>query len=258
MRRSKTLEKIRAGSTVRICGLGYFIPSYVRFAAHYGFDCIWLDLEHRVMDDREIQALLAYFHLFDIDCMLRPPTLEKARLHRYLEDGASGLLIPHVSTVEKAQMLVQAIKFPPLGDRGLDAAGLDSDFSLHGKASYTDQANQQTFLFVQIETVEAVRNVEEIAAVEGVDGLFIGPADLALRLKNSPENSLTIEQATNRVASAAKKCGKAWGQPAYATEQLQELHAMGARILAHGGDTMAMNDMLSTSASHFDKVCNQE
>ena len=85
------------------------------------------------MSDREVQTLLAYFHLFDIDCMLRAPTLEKTRLYRYLEDGATGLMIPHVSTADKARLLVDAVKFPPLGDRGLDGPGLESDFILAAK-----------------------------------------------------------------------------------------------------------------------------
>ena len=181
MRKSRTLAKLRNNQPARICSLGHFIPSFVRHAAHFGYDCIWLDLEHRAMSEREVQALLAYFHLADIDCMLRSPTLEKTRLYRYLEDGAAGLMIPHVSTREKAESLVQAVKFPPIGDRGIDAAGWDSDFRLQGDDGYTDLANQETFLVVQIETPEAVRNVDEIAAVEGVDGLFVGPGDLGLR-----------------------------------------------------------------------------
>ena len=118
MRSSKTRARLRNNEVVRICALGHFIPSYIRHAAHFGFDCIWLDLEHRSMHEREVQALLAYFHLYDIDCMVRPPTLEKTRLYRYLEDGATGLMIPHVSTPEKAQMLADAVKFPPLGRPG--------------------------------------------------------------------------------------------------------------------------------------------
>jgi len=152
VRKSKTLAKLRANEPVRMCALGHFIPAFIRHAAHHGFDCIWLDLEHRAMSDREVQALLAYFHLFDIDCMLRPPTLEKTRLYRYLEDGATGLMIPHVSTADKARMLVDAVKFPPLGDRGLDGAGLDSDFILAGGDEYVEAANRETFLVVQIET----------------------------------------------------------------------------------------------------------
>lgn len=251
MRQSKTLAKLRNNEPVRIGCLGHFIPSYIRHAAHFGFDCIWLDLEHRVMDDREVQALLTFFHLFDIDCMLRPPTLEKTRLYRYLEDGATGLMIPHVSTAEKAEMLVQAVKFPPLGDRGFDGAGLDTDFILCGGEGYTEQANRETFLVVQIETIQAVENVAAIAAVDGVDGLFVGPGDLGLRLKHS-DSGMTLDDAVARVAAAASTHGKAWGRPASTVEDLRAFHDQGARLLAHGGEFMAIMAMLEESAANFD------
>lgn len=253
MRKSKTLSKLRSGQTARICGLGHFIPAFLKHAAHFGFDCIWLDNEHRVMQQREVQALLAYFHLFDIDCMLRPPTLERTRLYRYFEDGATGLMIPFVSTAEKARELVQAVKFPPIGDRGLDGAGLDSDFYLRGDEGYTDRANAETFLVVQIETPEAVENVEEIAAVEGVDGLFVGPADLSLRLRTG-DSSLTLESATERVAAAAARHGKAWGRPVADQEQLQALHAQGARLLAYGGEFQAILNLLRERGEEFDQL----
>ncbi len=71
----------------RMCSLGHYIPAFVEAGAHYGFDCIWLDLEHRNFTDREVQALLAYSHLHNIDIMVRTPTREKTKLYRYLEDG---------------------------------------------------------------------------------------------------------------------------------------------------------------------------
>ena len=85
-------------------------PPYGRIAAEAGFDAIWLDLEHRWISDGQVQALLAYFHLCDIDCIIRPATLEKSRLSRYLEDGATGLMIPHVSNPELAMAIVRAVK----------------------------------------------------------------------------------------------------------------------------------------------------
>lgn len=253
MRKSKTLEKLRAGQPVRMCSLGHFVPAYVRHAAHFGYDCIWLDLEHRTMTDREIQALLAYFHLADIDCMLRAPTLEKTRLYRYLEDGATGLMIPHVSTAEKAKMLVAAVKFPPIGDRGIDGAGLDSDFLLQGGEDYTDAANRETFLVVQIETPEAVENVDEIAAVDGVDGMFVGPGDLGLRIRTSALD-LTVDQAMQRTAAAAKKHGKAWGCPAATPERVRELRELGAQLIAYGGDFDAFMEMLKNRSSQLDDI----
>ncbi len=253
MRQSKTLARLRNNELVRMCALGHFMPAYIRHAAHFGFDCIWLDLEHRAMEDREVQALLAYFHLYDIDCMVRPATLEKSKLYRYLEDGATGLMIPHVSTPEKAQMLVDATKFPPLGDRGIDGAGLDSDFILRGGEGYTDRANRDTFLVVQIETLEAVENVEAIAAVEGINGLFVGPGDLGLRIRTSG-TSLTLDDAMARVAGAARQTGKAWGCPAGTVERMRELQAQGATLINHGGDFMAMMKMLEASAADFDAI----
>jgi 4-hydroxy-2-oxoheptanedioate aldolase len=253
MRKSKTLARWRAGQPARMCSLGHFVPAYIRHAAAAGYDCIWLDLEHRAMTDREVQALLAYFHLADIDCMLRAATLEKTRLYRYLEDGAAGLMIPHVSTVEKARLLVEAVKFPPLGDRGLDGASFDSDFLLSWGENYTEDANRETFLVVQIETPQAVANVEEIAAVPGLDGLFVGPGDLGLRIaRHKP--GYTLEQAIAKVAAAAERHGKAWGCPATSIDQVRQFQAQGAQLIAYGGDFQAFRDMLATRGRELEQA----
>ena len=226
-----------------MCSLGHFIPAYIHHAAHFGFDCIWLDLEHRAMSDREVQSLLTHFHLADIDCMLRAPTLEKTRLYRYLEEGATGLMIPHVSTAEKASQLVDDIKFPPVGNRGLDGAGLDSDYLLAAPLDHIDHTLQETFLVVQIETPEAVDNVEQIAAVEGVDGLFVGPGDLGLRIDRCNVD-YSLEEAIERVAQVAASSGKAWGLPAASIEQIQIRREQGAQLLPYGGDFKTLMDML--------------
>ena len=90
MRNSKTLKKIHQNRCARVCGLGHYLPFFVRYAAHFGYDVIWLDLEHRAMTDREVQSLLGLCYHNDIDCMVRPPTQERTRLYRYFEDGATG------------------------------------------------------------------------------------------------------------------------------------------------------------------------
>src|SRR4051812_36990457 len=128
MRKSKVLAKIRAGIVARICYLGSYLPYYPSHAAAMGFDGVWVDGEHRAFDPREAQALVAFHRLADIDCIWRAGTLEKTPLYHLLEDGASGIMIPHVSTPEKAKALVEAMKFPPLGDRGLDGVGLEAGY----------------------------------------------------------------------------------------------------------------------------------
>ena len=140
------------------------------------------------MTDREIQSLLSLCYHNDIDCMVRPPTQERTRLYRYFEDGATGLMMPLVSDAEEAQRIVNAVKFPPIGNRGMDGAGLDGDYGLEvwqPNSTYTDDANRESFIAIQIETPEALANVEEIASVPGVDALFVGPGDLGLRLNQS-------------------------------------------------------------------------
>lgn len=250
MRRSKALARIRDGEIVRTCVLGHYIPAFVCHAAQAGYDCIWLDLEHRLISSREVQALLAFSHLYDIDIMLRPPTLEKTGLYRYLEDGAAGLLIPHVSTLEKAKMLVDAVKFPPLGDRGIDNAGLDADFRMHSDDDYVAWANRETFLCVQIETPQALRNVESIAALEGIDMIFVGPGDLGLRLRQSGE--MTLEQAWENVAAACKKHGIAFGGPAIAPEELRRRKQQGAQLLVASSEFQSWSNGLKQDFRRFD------
>ncbi len=255
MRDSKVLQKIRAGRGVRICGLGHYLPFFVRYAAHNSYDAIWLDLEHRAMDQREIQGLLAMCHAHDIDCMVRAPTLERTRLYRYFEDGATGLMMPLVSDAGLAREIVEAVKYPPLGNRGLDGAGLDGDFGLdvwHEGSTYIDDANRETFIVLQIETPEALANVDEIAAVDGVDGLFVGPADLGLRLGQAGGNA-DLDQAIARVAEVAQKHGKAWGMPAGTPEALAALRAQGAQLLAYSGD-FALAKVLADCSEDLDRA----
>lgn len=252
MRKSKTLQRIRNGEVIRTCVLGHYIPAYICHAARAGYDCLWLDLEHRALTTREVEALLAFSHLYDIDIMLRPPTLEKTRLYRYLEDGAAGLLIPHVSTVDKAAMLVDAVKFPPVGDRGLDNAGLDADFHIHDADEYAAWANQETFLCVQIETPEAVRNVDAIAAQQGVDMLFVGPGDLGLRLRQTGEMSL--EHAWEAVANACRRHGKAFGGPTLSDDEMKLRHSQGAQLLVCSSEFSSWSNALRHDQQRYDEL----
>lgn len=252
MRKSKTLARIRNHQIVRACVVGHYMPAYVCHAARAGYDCLWVDLEHRAMSTYEIQSLLAFSHLYDIDIMLRPPTLEKTGLYRYLEDGAAGLLIPHVSTAEKAEMLVNAVKFPPLGDRGIDNAGLDADFLIHDPDAYARWANHETFLCVQIETPEGVRNIDAIASVEGVDLVFVGPGDLGLRLRQSGE--MTLDEAWEIVATSCKKHGVAFGGPTMGIEEMRKRNRQGAQLLVNSGEFGHMARGLREDSQQFDEL----
>ena len=256
MRTSKTLAKLRDGRAVRICGLGHFIPAFMRHAAHLGFDCIWLDLEHRAMEQRELQSLLMLSHLVDIDVMVRVPLVDGAQLYRVLEDGATGMMFPLVNTPERARQIVQAVKFPPVGSRGMDGAGLDGDYYLDAGEDYADDVNRETFVVVQIETPQAVANVDAIAAVDGVDGLFIGPADLTLRLKHH-DGDLDLDAAADLVGAAAERHGKAWGRPGDVA-LMQRIHGKGAQLLVQGSEFMGFINELQRGREAFDALLGDE
>ena len=252
MRSSTTLARTRAGKVARVTALGHYIPGFVFHAARCGYDCIWLDLEHRDLSILHVQSLIASAHRCNIDVMVRPPTADKVRLYRYLEEGAAGLLIPQVSDAQQAAALVAAAKFPPLGERGIDNAGLDADYAIHPVEAYVDWANRETFLAVQIETVEGVRNVGEIAATPGVDMLFVGPGDLGFRLNQSQESSL--EDAVAQVAAACRKHNKPWGCPALEPDLLAQRYDQGARFLVAASDHAAYTTELQHKSTFFAKV----
>ena len=245
MRPSLIRSRLRQGKVARIACLYYPTTMLPAHAAKAGFDAIWLDSEHSTWDRRELQRLIAFHHLANIDCIVRTGSRNATELYHLLEDGATGLMIPHVNTAEDAAALARAVKFPPVGQRGLDGAGLDNDFYLAGTAAYPAAANAETFLMVQIETPEALANIDQIAGTPGLDGLFIGPGDLSLRL-GCPldwKNHKMIE-AQAAVAAAAARHGIAWGRPAGTAEDIAALTKQGARLIAHGSDFGAVMKMM--------------
>lgn len=249
MRQSKVLEKIRNGKVARICNVGHYLPYAPKQAALAGYDGVWMDGEHRTWDPRETQAMIAFHHIANIDCLWRPPTLEKTGLYRLLEDGAAGLIIPHVSTPEKAAAIVEATKFPPIGDRGFDGVGLDCGLQFQN-FDYTEDCNRETSISVQLETPLALQNAPAIAAIEGVDVLFIGPGDLALRLGCSPAaGDPKMLDAQRTVARIAADHGKVWGRPVGSKEDLEIILELGARFVILGGEfTWIMNGMAEAGA----------
>ncbi|MBX3080363.1 MAG: 4-hydroxy-2-oxovalerate aldolase [Anaerolineae bacterium] len=258
MRNSKVLAKFRAGQPAMFAQLGFYMPHFVALASSVGYDAIWVDLEHRAFDPREIQALISYFHMYDIDCMIRPSTREKAVLYRYLEDGAAGLIIPHVNDVESARDLVQKVKFPPVGDRGIEGNSLEANFGLDtagGRSALVEHALRETFLFLQIETPQALSQVEQIAAVKGVDGLFFGPADFGIRIPYMTEaERVTLDQAMVRVANACKANGIMWGSMPANIDDVRRHAELGANMHIWGHDLRALRAGLAQNIKELHDI----
>ncbi|MBI3852088.1 MAG: aldolase [Verrucomicrobia bacterium] len=253
MRTSKVLQKLRKGQVARICVTGNSISYFPHMAASFGYDGVWVDGEHRNWNPREIETMIVQHHLADIDCLWRTPTLEKSGLARLLEDGATALMIPQVNTADRARQLVTASKFPPLGDRGIDGAGMDGGFWVNKPDDYPHRANRETFLIVQIETPLAVQNAEAIAAVEGVDVVFVGPSDLSLRLgcKGSLQEP-KLRTALETTIKACQKHNKPWGYPVGTIEDAKIVVDMGCKFLVLGSEFWAIHNDLKKSGAQLD------
>jgi 4-hydroxy-2-oxoheptanedioate aldolase len=219
-----------------------------------GFDWLLVDGEHSPNDLRSIlqqsQAIAAYPGSHAI---ARVPMghghVGQALIKQYLDIGIQTLLVPMVDTPEQAKELVQSMRYPPGGVRGMGGARA----SLWGRRpNYAKEANEQVCLLVQAETSESLQNLDAIAAVEGVDGVFIGPADLSASLGHvgnpaHPEVQDAIADAIKRINQAGKAAGILTPDETLARKYLE----LGALFVAVGLDTNLLVKATSALAAKF-------
>ncbi len=255
MRPSRILARIRAGEPALLASQCFPQPVLAEHASVRGYDGIWLDQEHQFWNPGDLRATLHIIQLLGLDAIIRPPTREKAALYQLLDQGATGVLLPHINTPDEARAAVQALKFPPLGERGLDGCGLDTRHATAIPADYPATANRERFLAVMIESPAAVRQADAIAAVAGVDILFFGPADLFLRLGRpfNPEDA-EFREAERIVDAACRRHGKAWGRPCISADDLARTLAAGARLVVHGSDFRALTSHLRDCGADFARL----
>lgn len=175
-----------------------------------GFDWILLDTEHSPSDVLTVLPQLQALAPYDVSPVVRPATNDPVLIKRFLDIGAQTLLIPYVQTAAEAKAAVEATRYPPRGIRGVSALTRATRFGR--VAVYAEAAESELCLLVQVETREALDRLEEIAAVEGVDGVFVGPADLAASLgfagkPGHPEVVRAVEDAIRRITAAGKPAG---------------------------------------------------
>lgn len=243
MRPSRVKEKLRRNETVLITQLHLTDPSVYELASLMGFDCIWMDLEHHAHSVETAAGLMRAARVGTSDIVVRPAKGEFMRLGRMLEAGAQGIMYPRCSDAREAAELVRWAKFAPLGARGFDGSGADMPYCTMPMADYVADANDQTFVIVQLEDQEAIHNAAEIAAVDGVDCLMFGPADFSV-LNGIPGQfeHPRIMEAAQRVATAARAEGKHWGMPAFNPEHASRLLDMGAKLLFHMADIVLIRN----------------
>jgi len=181
-------------------------PQIVEIIGLAGFDAAFIDMEHTSYDLRDVQLAVMAAERVGITSIVRTPGFDPAQILRLLDMGVQGVQVPHVSTPDTARQAVAAVRYPPHGERGMAAGSRAAEYGRVALLDHMAQSNREILLACMIEDMEAVERIDEIAAVEGVDLLAVGPSDLSrsLGVSGHPDHPRLVA-AIDRVREAVKK-----------------------------------------------------
>ena len=231
--------------------LGLVDPSAADMLAGVGFDWLLIDAEHAPNDVRTVLAQLQAIAAHPVHALVRPPHGATELIKQYLDIGAQSLIVPMVETAEQAAQVVAATRYPPRGNRGVASATTRA--SRWGRVEgYFERSDAEMCVIVQVESVRGLDNLHAIAGVEGVDGVFFGPADLAasmgfLGLPSEPRVQAAIKDGIAAVARSGKGVGTLTADRALAREYL----ALGATFMAVGIDMSLLAKAAAELAHEF-------
>lgn len=238
MRVNRVKQALREGGV----SLGTMIFEFnttgiAQIAAQAGADFVIFDLEHTGWSVETVRMLLATARAADLAPFVRVPATQYHLLSRPLDAGALGLMVPMVESEEQARLVVRSAKYFPEGQRGAAFGLAHDDYEAGDNLTKMRHANAETLLIAQIETARGVENIEQIAAVEAIDVLWIGHNDLTNSLGIPGQfTHPTFRHAVERVLAACARYGKTPGMMATTVEGARQLLADGFRCLAYSGD----------------------
>lgn len=253
MRRSRVLEKLRAGEIVNCLKINLSDPRVSEIAAITGFDCVWTDQEHIGTDWSILAGNVWATKTHDTDLLVRVARGSYSDYVRPLELDATGIMVPHVMSLNDARKVVEMTRFHPVGRRPIDGGNSDGSYTAMDFNEYLVQANEQRFVILQIEDPEPLAELEEIAALEGYDMLFFGPGDFSqgIGAPGQWDHPKLIETRV-RVAEVARRHGKFAGTVG-GPGNLNELISMGYQFISVGADVVGLKnycqDLLKSFAS---------
>ena len=234
-------KKLKSGktSTGTFISLGSSIVTEIIGQA--GFDFVIFDLEHGSGNEKDILSQLQALELSATASIVRVESHERVRVSRVLDLGAEGIMFPWLRTVQEAQTAINALYYPPMGSRGAAKMVRASNFGLNFDDYYVNQKNNIAGI-IQVETPEILECLDEVAAIDGVDVLFVGPMDLSMALGifcqfDHPD----YRNAIKATAEAARKTGKICGVLLTNPDQLPMYYKLGYRFFTSGADSGFIN-----------------
>lgn len=250
MRENKALTKLKAGGEVVTGWLA--IPSSVsaELMAKQGFDALTIDLQHGAVDYSDMLPMLQAISTTDTTPMVRLPWNDPSIIGRVLDAGAYGVICPLINTGEEAEAFVKASRYFPKGGRSVGPLRA----SLYAGADYFKNANDTIVTMAMVESRQAIDNLDDILSVPGLDGIYVGPSDLAVSMGENagfdpkfPE----VYEAIQYVAAKTKEKGLIAGIHVGSVEYGQKMRESGYRFMAYLSDFRMMQWAASNSLAAF-------
>jgi 2-keto-3-deoxy-L-rhamnonate aldolase RhmA len=232
MKPNRMKEKMARGEPALGCSVMFPSPQLVEMLGYAGFDWVLIDCEHGSIGLADVELMAIAADAVDITAIARPRTNAVSDIAAVMDRGVMGVQVPHVNTGEEARRTVAAVKFGPGAQRGLAVGTRPDRWGLGARLpDFTEAANRQSLVCVQLEHESALANIDELLAVSGIDVFFIGPSDLSQSMgfpgdPKAPAVARAIDQALARIAAA----GRTAGMPA-TSETMAEVTAKGCSYI---------------------------
>ncbi|HOX57147.1 MAG TPA: aldolase/citrate lyase family protein [Candidatus Paceibacterota bacterium] len=252
LRSSRILRELRAGKSPTCFKLNLGDPRIIELCGLAGASAVWLCNEHVSNDWFNLENQIRAAKLYDVDTIVR---IEKGSYSDYVkpfEADATAIMVPHVKTAEEARHIVEMTRFHPLGRRAVDGGNADGRYCQIPVTEYMAHSNAERVLIFQIESPEALENVEAIAAVPGYEMLLFGPGDFSHLLgKPGQLDAPEVVAARQRVGAAASKHGKFAVAPGMLAPRAV-LEAEGYRVFTLGADVLGLGDYFKAKLKAFE------
>jgi 4-hydroxy-2-oxoheptanedioate aldolase len=229
-------KRLKNGETVNGCWLNLGSSITAEIVGLSGFDWVLIDLEHGAGAEKDVLHQLQALEHTPAAAVVRVESAQRQRIHRILDIGAEGIMVPRISNAEDAAAIASALHYPPDGSRGIAKMVRASGFGQHFPEYYKN-GKENILGVVQIETAEVLNHLDAVAATEGIDVLFIGPSDLSMELGVFGQlDHPLFRDALKATVGAAQKAGKAVGILLQNADDFRTYHELGIRMIACGAD----------------------